>query len=591
MKPLILIQALTAIITIQLSYGNNNDPISLAPESYLVEEQELNPFQVEDSLHTLSKTDIIQINQDSDARLDSVIIELRDGVTKILKKWNKKDYVYNAKGQIIRELRYYRWHDTKLTWIIGDADDYEYDSNGNESSRTKTNWNKFTEEWEIVDRYETSYDEFGNDTLQIYYYYDLGVKTPVSKRVRNYDAQGNILIDSKYKWNIEENIWEGKSLSNYEYNDENRQTVIISSDWENNNWRFSDMSVSVYDSLENTYFVFYYKWDTSLSDWRNNSFWETIIDENGNLVAKTYSIWNSANKKWVRESYFGNEYVYNEQNRLLLHISSRSQYADPSLNINITKDLYSYDTLGLQMIEYHCDWDTDVDDWTFPIKNEYQLLPDNINQKTTFRWSTEELMWLPTRIEKFDSVGNKVFFRGNVLTCIKDFQYVCDTNQKKMFYAYDSSGKTTQELYYIYREDENEWSLSSGFYIVKELNNNLLIKESKYVWDYELGNWSIGNRINYYYSNDTTPQNSVDFFQIDIFPNPASDYLVIRSEELAAYNTVKVEITDLFARNVLTESSYSNKQPIYFNGLNAGVYIIKISHLDRVLYVGQIVIK
>ena len=73
--------------------------------------------------------------------------------------------------------------------------------------------------------------------------------------------------------------------------------------------------------------------------------------------------------------------------------------------------------------------------------------------------------------------------------------------------------------------------------------------------------------------NDNTIDN-----QINIYPNPATNYITIASE-----NPVSVAIFSLNGRRVIQKQQYTNEQPILVSQLSKGIYIVKITDKNKTI--------
>ena len=65
--------------------------------------------------------------------------------------------------------------------------------------------------------------------------------------------------------------------------------------------------------------------------------------------------------------------------------------------------------------------------------------------------------------------------------------------------------------------------------------------------------------------------------RISIYPNPASDYILINYGEVKVSST---KIIDITGRNVLTNSLKNQINKIYLNGLESGTYFVKFNSIN-----------
>jgi hypothetical protein len=75
---------------------------------------------------------------------------------------------------------------------------------------------------------------------------------------------------------------------------------------------------------------------------------------------------------------------------------------------------------------------------------------------------------------------------------------------------------------------------------------------------------------------------------IDLFPNPASDYLNIRFSEAKGYiGYIKVEIYDTWGKKLISQK---NVNPVNLQSLSQGIYIVRI-YIDNELVTTSKIIK
>ena len=74
---------------------------------------------------------------------------------------------------------------------------------------------------------------------------------------------------------------------------------------------------------------------------------------------------------------------------------------------------------------------------------------------------------------------------------------------------------------------------------------------------------------------NTTSVNSEDLNNFNIFPNPVSDILNIKSEK----EIIKVEISDILGKIIISEKNPTNR--INVQKLEKGLYTIKITFKDE----------
>ena len=91
----------------------------------------------------------------------------------------------------------------------------------------------------------------------------------------------------------------------------------------------------------------------------------------------------------------------------------------------------------------------------------------------------------------------------------------------------------------------------------------------------ELANYIWGSNIGQPWSSTLSKKDFGDTLNISVYPNPASDYIIISGLS----NDAKLEITTLSGFKVY-EGNYKNNNPLNLN-LSTGMYLVKINEDDK----------
>ena len=80
--------------------------------------------------------------------------------------------------------------------------------------------------------------------------------------------------------------------------------------------------------------------------------------------------------------------------------------------------------------------------------------------------------------------------------------------------------------------------------------------------------------------------NEVQNESLRIYPNPASDYLILDSDEMI----IKIELRDMLGRLIHEEKANNNFFNLDLSGLNSGIYVLTTT-LNSVKQMVNIVVK
>ena len=74
------------------------------------------------------------------------------------------------------------------------------------------------------------------------------------------------------------------------------------------------------------------------------------------------------------------------------------------------------------------------------------------------------------------------------------------------------------------------------------------------------------------YVNTLSVDNSVDGISFNIYPNPANDFIFIENISIGS----KVDLFNVVGKNIKSFEIESHNQRLDINGLNSGVYFVKV---------------
>ena len=292
---------------------------------------------------------------------------------------------------------------------------YGYDYNGNYALNAGYTWDKKNSKWKGETKYETTYGSNGKLNLEVYSKWDNDTNCWIN-RMRyemTYDIIENMILQVTYTWNQLNKTWEKSDKEENSYNNIGKQAL---------------MQIKV--------------WDCTLGDWKDNEKIEMTYDVNGylNIVTNIYK--DNTNNNWY---YFSSdEYTFNSLGKETHYISSlwnkttqvwendyKTEFNYDSFQnntssvtyINVTpginpswelhsKDEYSYDTNGNQILLAEYKWDNVNSLWVglFKVEDAFDSSGKR-NLKTDYNWDSSNRSWVGSSKSEitYDSNGNEAF--------------------------------------------------------------------------------------------------------------------------------------------------------------------------------------
>ncbi len=369
--------------------------------------------------------------------------------------------------------------------------------------------------------------------------------------------------------------------------------------------KFKD--VYAYDENLNVTSITRYYYDESIHKIFNQSKEDFIYDGNGNILMHIFSYWDDPKSIWDGSS--KDEYTYNAYGRMTSHILSYWNQTDNKWGIAISKKEYAYDTNENLLMYIDYKWDAISSSFLVNTKDEY-VFDTNRNMtsdifsyrdefsKTIVTYSKTEYTYdgngKETRFDWFTfnqstsgwDINNRAELtynsQGNL---VSEIDYNWDqSNTKgdpiyKKEYTFDANGKMIKYIDY-------QWT--TNYYLAK------LIEESKYdvsgnkVMDSISGPNIAPSRSTYYYSEHVpTVINNSNDNKINVYPNPATDYILFDVSSVGEEATI--ELFDIQGKMVLEQKLSENKQ-VLVGSLRGGQYLYKLNNSGNI-YSGKIVVK
>ena len=195
-------------------------------------------------------------------------------------------------------LRYYSVEEEFFfSGSINDKTDMEFDDNGNQTLYIGYYWNSESQSFVPSTKSEYSFDENGNQTLRIVYDWNTNTQSfvPRLKVESSFDENGNQTLYINYNWNSESQSFVLSSKNENTYDDNGNRTLYIGYNWNSESQSFvPDRKYEFsYDENRNQTLFIYYSWNSESQSFVPNYKYESSYDENGNQTLIKYYNWDS----------------------------------------------------------------------------------------------------------------------------------------------------------------------------------------------------------------------------------------------------------------------------------------------------------
>lgn len=427
----------------------------------------------------------------------------------------------------------------------------EYDEHGNLMIEfLKMIDSEQNEEYLLDDKIVYAYNG-NNDPITLTYYRHIDGEWLYSQKSEYVYNENNLLIESlKSRW--AGNNWENLDKNIYLYNDADLQTVFIHQDWVGSSWVNDKKTSSVYNDYDLKISEIDEEWDGAA--WFNKE--------------KTLSIYDAGNNIIEQEKYDFIELNWVEAN----------------------KSTYDYDSQNLLLVNNTYVWN--VTEWENSSKYEYTYINESY-LKTEIISSWDGTVWIENRKNEnlYDIHFNLISDKKSIFS---DSEWI---NEKKIEREFDINNNKTNESNYIWNITNSEWDMEDSYqlefntdylksqlalpFIVNNMfsetynkltNTSFEIFSSDSEFDFE----TIENIL--YYSDTPTSVQEITEGAFSVYPNPASDYIMIETNDL---KEAKIELMDVNGR-LLKSQKLDNNTRIDTKMLSNGIYLYKIKHTEGV---------
>ncbi len=359
----------------------------------------------------------------------------------------------------------------------------------------------------------------------------------------------NNLLSTQIRQNVLNGIYTNVYKAEYQYDNQNNQTVISNYNWLNNVWDVARIDSSfysasnqlieykIYDKYNNSWIKSYtWKYYYYVSNDTNIFIKEVYISDTLNNSGKVINIYNSANLLIETTSFNKSGSVWSP--------SSKYTYTYNSQNQIIERDLYVNDGLGLNNIQ----------------KNNYYYSNSN-NADSCVNSYLKNSIWLSMYYTYFtyDQYNNITSYIYKSLSDSLTVNYIL-----KEEYIFDNYGNSTKCRAYILAN--GVWTLMRGQWLYQYINSERT--------DYHM---NISGYDATYKNFNSTGIELLQNPSILFYPNPAIDKIYFANPQP---NTI-VSILSIDGK-LISSTQLINQNSINVSSLSPGIYLIRLVNSEGI---------
>ena len=479
--------------------------------------------------------------------------------------------------------------------------EYSYDENGNQTLYIQYFWNSESQSLFVNYKVELSYDENGNQTLYINYNWDYESQSlvPQTKQQYSYDENGNRILWIYNNWNPETQSFVPDVKYEYSYDENRNRTISVQYNWNSESQSFVLNSNEEYSYDENRNRLLYlnYNWDSETQSFVPFSKGEYFYDEKGNINLYTQYLWDLENQSF--DYNLKVEYSYDDNGNLTLFIQSSWNPESQSFVPNYKVE-YSYDENGNRTLYIQYYWDSESQSLVTYYKDELSY-DENGNQTLVINYriqyqynpetNQETLSLLPQLKQQYsyDEYGNRILSLRYYFDSNNQLFYIID----KIEDSYDENNFGTQKIIYSWNSELEIFrpSFKMDISTFSETDTKLVREGIMFEYDTNFNTWNEleGEEFKsywYYTKESSLSTNSVELNSFSIYPNPTKGNLKINSSE-SLINPF-FELYDIKGSKIFSKP-FNFSEPIDVNGLKPSIYLYKIIDGNEVKQSGKVI--
>ena len=280
-------------------------------------------YLIDGDLLLMEKFETIYEDGKAVAKADSMLVSVYDTDSNKVWKWEPSRYFELSEDSITGGT-------TQVT-KLWNGDEWETyfkkteakDSAGNITYYESYEMNTKTNEWLGDKKYEQSFDINGSKTLDVVYGWIDTTGTWGTKKVKEYDKYGNVIIEASYKTDTLGN-WIGIKKAGDYYNVDEDITYKVSYTWDSDrkDWR-GVIKRETRSSMGNRLEVLY-EWNDT--DWCWNGYIKAVEETNEQKNQSIIYLWDLISSDWIPDNRQTEEYLLRSDDNVDFNMLSYEVY-------------------------------------------------------------------------------------------------------------------------------------------------------------------------------------------------------------------------------------------------------------------------
>ena len=473
--------------------------------------------------------------------LDSTVVYSLSGNDSV--PHDRTQYHYDINGRLISYIiQQYSASDGR--WNNTEKNEYAYNEDGKKTKDITYKWDPEKKRWQIDLKWTYGYDDAGRWIFEEGYWWIeyTGQLEGLHKWEREYSDDGKVKNYTTYKWDEDGSKWEPDRRSDFFYTDTSIISVVYQ--WPDNGvaWKKVRKEEKVYNKYKNTY-----EYRTETGHWFLSEREEYEYNETGDSLRSTITY----HREWPD-----------------------TVWHNASYRVRVYTGRQLTDTLYV--------WDEKDSVWTYSelMQNKYDEAHRYISAMF-YQWDGSSGSWLVIfGCEKtYDEAGNRTSFAS--WTSHIDYRRT---------YEYDVQNRLVAEEFFLWDNDLQDLVPSKRKEYGYNEDDKVLFR-LEYSWNSGENDWKPVRKCWYYYSSFS----GIDDLKTQgwkIYPNPASDHIVIEPEGniSVALRLVFINLGGQAVKEVAWERA-AMQEVIPTGDLKQGYYLIRLYSGETLLGTQKIVIQ
>jgi len=491
---------------------------------------------------------------------------------------SRHTYTYDVNGNKLTDL-FEQWQNN--AWVNNSRYTYTYDVNGNELTCLRENWQNNA--WVNELKYTYTYDVNGNILTQLYKSWQNNIWVNNSRYTYTYDVNGNKLTYLYEQW--QNNTWVDNSRYTYTYDVNGNMLTCLREDWQINIWVNNFRYTYTYDANGNMLTYKYEKWQYNA--WVNNFKYTYTYDAYGNSISGKYEIWQ--NNNWILSEMeeFG---VYSSKT-IIIELSTPASfvahfiYTNPIPQAADTITGSSVVCQGQTSVTYSVPTITNATSyiWTLPsgasgtsntntitVNYSTYAVSGSIAVKGSNSFGTGDSSSLAITVNPLPIAAGLITSLNNDSVSINENNVLYSVplilNATTYEWTYSGLGAT-----FVGGNITTTNNITINFSSTAS-SGNLTVKGHN-----SCGDGVISSNYPIYVSSVGITDNN-NSFNCKIYPNPASDNLIIESDRNKLTTNAIISVYDIQGKLLLQQKIMQQQTELNISQFAKGIYIIKINN-------------